>query len=57
LALKCDGFVGAFNSNWVRLIVELKSTIRGKAEAVFLDVDPTGIKWIWQPGTSKDFNW
>lgn len=37
LALHCDGFVGSIYSNWVRLIDELRSTIRCKADAVFID--------------------
>ncbi|GFR52993.1 hypothetical protein Agub_g15683 [Astrephomene gubernaculifera] len=38
LALECTGFVGSIYSNWVRLIDELRSTLRCKADAVFTDV-------------------
>ncbi|PNH11524.1 hypothetical protein TSOC_001588 [Tetrabaena socialis] len=38
LALECWGFVGSIYSNWVRLIDELRSTLRCKADAVFADI-------------------
>ncbi|GIL89204.1 hypothetical protein Vretimale_18609 [Volvox reticuliferus] len=38
LALECWAFVGSIYSNWVRLIDELRATIRCKANAVFADV-------------------
>ena len=37
LALQCDAFVGQLSSNWVRLIDELRSTVRCKAHAPFWD--------------------
>lgn len=37
LAVACDAFVGPLNSNIARLIDELRSTSRCKAEAVFED--------------------
>ena len=37
LALDCDGFVGTLSSNWNRLIDELRSTLRCKAHALYLD--------------------
>jgi len=56
LALECDGFVGTFYSNWNRLIDELRSTVRCKAEAAYVDVNPDfsvennkahDIFWMW----------
>jgi hypothetical protein len=38
LALTCDGFVSSLNSNWARLIDELRSTVRCKATAKYMDV-------------------
>ncbi|GLC67674.1 hypothetical protein PLESTF_000589500 [Pleodorina starrii] len=38
LALECWAFVGSIFSNWVRLIDELRATLRCKANAVFSDV-------------------
>ncbi|KXZ41599.1 hypothetical protein GPECTOR_373g156 [Gonium pectorale] len=38
LALECSAFVGSIYSNWVRLIDELRATLRCKADAVFADV-------------------
>lgn len=40
LALQCDGFVSSFASNWARLIEELRSTVRCKANSAYIDVDP-----------------
>lgn len=37
LALECDAWVGTLTSNWSRLIDELRSTIRCKANAVYWD--------------------
>eukprot|EP00198_Chlamydomonas_reinhardtii_P009153 XP_001698490.1 predicted protein [Chlamydomonas reinhardtii] len=50
LALECDGFVGSIYSNWVRLIDEMRSTIRCKADAVFADV-------VYDSPHSMDVNW
>lgn len=53
LALQCDGFVSSFTSNWARLIEELRSTVRCKADAMLVDVDPalslnaTPLEGIW----------
>lgn len=38
LALECDGFVGDIESNWNRLIDELRSTARSKFHRHFVDV-------------------
>ncbi|PNH10363.1 hypothetical protein TSOC_002909 [Tetrabaena socialis] len=37
LALQCDAWVGSLSSNWVRLIHELRSTVRCKADNLFFD--------------------
>ncbi|KAG2428751.1 hypothetical protein HXX76_011453 [Chlamydomonas incerta] len=50
LALECDGFVGSIYSNWVRLIDEMRSTIRCKADAVFVDV-------VYDSPHAMDVNW
>lgn len=41
-ALQCDAFVGDLSSNWVRLIDELRSTVRCKAHVPFLDPSNKG---------------
>jgi hypothetical protein len=46
LALRCDGFVASYYSNWARLIDELRSTVRCKADAAYVDVkyrSPVGV--------------
>ncbi|EFJ42210.1 hypothetical protein VOLCADRAFT_107370 [Volvox carteri f. nagariensis] len=50
LALECSGFVGSIFSNWVRLIDELRATMRCKANAVFADVH-------YQNPHEMDVNW
>ena len=49
LALQCDGFVGTLSSNWCRLIDELRSTVRCKAHAPYLDAQqdslPYDVDW------------
>lgn len=37
LALQCDAWVGTLTSNWCRLIDELRSTLRCKANALYID--------------------
>lgn len=37
LTLQCSGWVGSLSSNWVRLIHELRSTVRCKAHLPFYD--------------------
>ena len=55
LALACDAWVGTLTSNWCRLIDELRSTVRCKADRVYLDVlleDPpawTPLAWKSPP--------
>ena len=44
LAVECDAFVGQFNSNWVRLIDELRATTRCKANLPYMDVDQERIE-------------
>lgn len=47
-ALQCDAFVGDLSSNWVRLIDELRSTVRCKAHVPFIDPSqPLGIKKLF----------
>ncbi|GLI60264.1 hypothetical protein VaNZ11_002354 [Volvox africanus] len=50
LAMECWAFVGSIYSNWVRLIDELRATIRCKANAVFADVH-------YQNPHEMDVNW
>lgn len=38
LAMHCDGFVSGFRSNWARMIEELRSTVRCKAQAPYIEV-------------------
>ena len=49
LALQCDGFVGTLSSNWCRLMDELRSTVRCKAHAPYLDAQqdslPYDVDW------------
>jgi hypothetical protein len=49
LALQCDGFVGTLSSNWCRLIDELRSTVRCKAHAPYVDAQqgslPYDVDW------------
>ncbi len=49
LALGCDGWVGTATSNWVRLIDELRSTVRCKAHKLYRDAQqgdpPTNLEW------------
>lgn len=54
LALTCDGFVGSFYSNWARLIEEMRSVVRCKAQRVFYDVG--GEELMNRPG-GLDLNW
>ena len=42
LSLQCDGFVAAMVSNWGRLINELRSTVRCKADQPFYDPEQPG---------------
>ena len=48
LNLQCQGFVAQLSSNWARVIDELRSTVRCKANRPFLDVElgwhPIGYK-------------
>ena len=37
LALQCDAFIGTLSSSWCRLIDELRSTVRCKADKLYLD--------------------
>ena len=37
LALQCEGWVGTLSSNWCRLIDELRSTVRCKADRLYVD--------------------
>ena len=37
LALECEGWVGTLTSNWCRLIDELRSTVRCKADKLYVD--------------------
>ncbi len=37
LALECSAWVGTINSNWNRLIEELQSTVRCKAQRPYVD--------------------
>jgi hypothetical protein len=37
LALDCDAWVGTLSSNWCRLIDELRSTSRCKANGIYRD--------------------
>lgn len=46
LAMQCDGFVASFYSNWSRLIEELRSTLRCKASAVYVDVEFTNMAFL-----------
>lgn len=41
LALSCDGWVGTLTSNWCRLIDELRSTVRCKADKLYVDAQQT----------------
>ena len=41
LALQCDGWVGTLTSNWCRLIDELRSTMRCKADKLYVDAQQT----------------
>ena len=49
LALACDAWVGTLTSNWCRLIDELRSTVRCKADKVYLDAQqdnpPADLDW------------
>mmetsp|Transcript_9470 Transcript_9470/g.16765 ORF Transcript_9470/g.16765 Transcript_9470/m.16765 type:complete len:408 (+) Transcript_9470:311-1534(+) len=47
LSLRCDGFVAAMVSNWGRLINELRSTVRCKANHPFSDPEQRhGMQWV-----------
>ncbi|PNH10510.1 hypothetical protein TSOC_002750 [Tetrabaena socialis] len=54
LALQCDAWMGSLSSGWVRLIHELRSTVRCKADLLFFDsrfglnfTYTTGIASLW----------
>lgn len=49
LALECDGFVGTLDSNWNRLIDQLRSTVGSKFHRFYLDVV--------QGFQVQDYNW
>ena len=49
LALQCEGFVGTLTSNWCRLIDELRSTVRCKADKLYVDAQQTN--------PPKDMDW
>lgn len=46
-ALQCDAFIGDLSSNWVRLIDELRSTIRCKAHVPFVDPSQPVIRELY----------
>uniref|UniRef100_A0A383W9G6 Alpha-(1,6)-fucosyltransferase N- and catalytic domain-containing protein n=1 Tax=Tetradesmus obliquus TaxID=3088 RepID=A0A383W9G6_TETOB len=50
LAMQCDGYVASVYSNWARLIDELRSTVRCKANALYFDAHYTS-------PADVDFNW
>eukprot|EP00882_Tetradesmus_deserticola_P020017 GHRQ01021569.1.p1 GENE.GHRQ01021569.1~~GHRQ01021569.1.p1 ORF type:complete len:150 (-),score=25.84 GHRQ01021569.1:688-1137(-) len=50
LSLQCDGFAGSFFSNWQRLIVEMRVTVRCRANAVYVDAH-------YKTPAEMDFNW
>ena len=49
LALECDAWVGTLSSNWCRLVDELRSTVRCKADKPYLDAvqpyPPSNLSW------------
>ncbi len=49
LALQCDAWVGTLTSNWSRLIDELRSTVRCKANGIYWDAEqgnpPRNLEW------------
>jgi hypothetical protein len=49
LALQCDAWIGTLSSNWCRLIDELRSTARCKAQGIYLDAQ--------QDNPPGDLNW
>ncbi|KAF6258519.1 hypothetical protein COO60DRAFT_1270691 [Scenedesmus sp. NREL 46B-D3] len=50
LAMQCDGFVASVYSNWARLIDEMRSTVRCKANALYFDAH-------YSSPADMDFNW
>jgi hypothetical protein len=52
LAARCDGYVASIYSNWARLIDELRSTVRCKGGAAYLDLHYNG-----EDAEKIDFNW
>ena len=49
LALQCEGWVGTLSSNWCRLIDELRSTVRCKADRLYVDAQ--------QPNPPQNMDW
>ena len=50
LALQCEGWVGTLSSNWCRLIDELRSTVRCKADGLYVDAQHISPPGIWGGG-------